>query len=258
MSQKVLLVFVDGMRPDSLEMARHPFIEEMKAKGSFTLQGRTVMPSVTLPCHMSLFHSVPPQRHGIVDNVYTPQVRPIKGLFEQLRDHKKNSAIFYNWEQLRDLGRPGSIAHSCFFSDFAYTYEESDRMLTDRVIEHVQGHQPDFLFLYLGWVDEAGHKYGWMSDKYIQAVYHSWLCIEKVARALPEDYTLIVTSDHGGHDRCHGTEMPEDMTIPLFIKGKGVAPGGHIPDARIIDIAPTIAHILGVPSNEEWEGKCLL
>lgn len=50
MSEKVVLILVDGMRPDSLEKAGHPFIEEMKAKGSSTLEAQTVMPSVTLPC----------------------------------------------------------------------------------------------------------------------------------------------------------------------------------------------------------------
>ena len=44
------------------------------------------MPSVTLPCHMSLFHSVDPDRHGITTNGYVPQVRPIKGMFDQFVD----------------------------------------------------------------------------------------------------------------------------------------------------------------------------
>lgn len=30
MSEKVLLILVDGMRPDSLEVCRHPFISKMK------------------------------------------------------------------------------------------------------------------------------------------------------------------------------------------------------------------------------------
>ena len=46
---------------------------------TYSLTAQTVMPSVTLPCHMSLFHSVEPLRHGTTDNVYMPQVRPVKG-----------------------------------------------------------------------------------------------------------------------------------------------------------------------------------
>lgn len=259
MSEKVLLILVDGMRPDSLEKSGHPYIEELKSKASYTLNAQTVMPSVTLPCHMSLFHSVPPERHGILENVYTAQVRPIAGLCEQLSANEKTCALFHNWGELRDLARPGSVAYSSFISGTIFTYEASNQMLTDQAIEFINGHSPDFTFLYLGAVDEVGHKYGWMSEEYIQSVYDSWACIEQVVRAIPEeDYTVIVTSDHGGHERTHGTNKPEDMTIPLFLKGKAFAPGQAVGDANIVDIAPTITKLLGVRANRDWEGKYLV
>lgn len=258
MSNKVLLISVDGMRPDSLAASGHPYIERLKTEASYTLNAQTVMPSVTLPCHTSMFHSVPPTRHGIVDNIYTPQVRPIKGLCEQLNDHQKVSAMFYNWEQLRDLTRPGSLAHSCFISYYTQGYELTNRMLTDRAIAYINEASPDFVFLYLGDVDEVGHKYGWMSPEYIQAVHASWECIEKAVHAISEEYNVIVLSDHGGHDRGHGTSMPEDMTIPIFLKGKAITPGNLEMEANIIDIPPTITKLMGVPANKDWEGKALV
>ena len=258
MSEKVLLILVDGMRPDSLEKSGHPFIEEMKAAGSYTLNAQTVMPSVTLPCHMSLFHSVPPERHGILENVYTAQVRPIAGLCEQLSLHQKTCAMFHNWAELRDLARPGSLAYSYFVSGSAHTYEASNQMLTDHAIEYINDNTPDFTFLYLGLVDEIGHRHGWMSEEYIQSVYDSWACIEQAAKAIPGNYTIIVLSDHGGHDRMHGTNKPEDMTIPLLAQGKAFASGELIADANIIDVAPTIAKLLGVKANHDWEGKSLV
>ncbi|NMA82317.1 MAG: hypothetical protein GX962_00435, partial [Epulopiscium sp.] len=108
MDKKVILILVDGMRPDSLEICGNKFIETFKGVSEFTLNGKTVYPSITLPCHMSLFHSVPPERHGILTNTYVPQVRPIKGLFEVLHEAGKSCTSVYNWEELRDLGRPGS------------------------------------------------------------------------------------------------------------------------------------------------------
>lgn len=70
---------------------------------------KTVVLSVTLPCHMSLFHSVVPQRHGILTNIYVPQVRPVKGLFEILTGQGKKCAMFYSWEELRDISGPGAM-----------------------------------------------------------------------------------------------------------------------------------------------------
>ena len=55
---KALVVIVDGMRPDALIKTENAkFLLE---NSKYTLNARTVTPSVTLPCHMSLFHSVDP------------------------------------------------------------------------------------------------------------------------------------------------------------------------------------------------------
>ena len=97
-----------------------------------------------------------------------------------------------------------------------------------------------------------------MTEEYIKSVYESWDCIEKIVSSIPDDYTIIITSDHGGHDRSHGRDIPEDMTIPLFIKGKSVSPAAELKDASIIDIAPTIAKLLGIEPAAEWEGKSLI
>ena len=86
--------------------------------------------------------------------------------------------------------------------------------------EHIKNAEVDFSFLYLGYTDWAGHKYGWLSDEYMSALDNSWKNIARVVESLPEDYTVIITADHGGHDRTHGTELPEDMTIPMFYFGK--------------------------------------
>ena len=66
MSNKVLLILSDGLRPDSYDS----FMPDIMEHSKYNLKTRTLMPSVTLPCHMSLFHSVTPERHGILTNTY--------------------------------------------------------------------------------------------------------------------------------------------------------------------------------------------
>ena len=256
---KVLLILVDGMTPAGLAASETPVFPELRRTSRFTLEARTVMPSVTLPCHMSLFHSVGTERHGILTNTYVPQVRPVKGLCEVLSAAGKKCAIFYNWEQLRDLTRPGSLSRADFVAGITHGYEAANRILADRVVAMFRsGETPDFIFLYLGWSDEAGHKYGWMTPEYLAAVRQSFECIRRVLDVLPEEYRLIVTADHGGHARSHGTDAPEDMTIPIFLRHSSIAPG-RLPDgATILDIAPTIAALLGVPADPDWEGKPLV
>lgn len=256
MENRVILILIDGMRPDAL--AGNAAAEAFLRTSRKTLSGQTVMPSVTLPTHMSLFHSVEPGRHGILTNLYTPQVRPIKGLCERLDESGKTSALFYDWEQLRDLTRPGSVAHAGFVSGHAVGYERSDPMVTRMARACWLEQKPDFLFLYLGQVDEIGHRDGWMSDGYRAAIDRSWEQVEAMLDGLDDSCTILITADHGGHDRMHGTEDPQDMSIPIMIRQPGRG-GGDLPaEASILDLAPTIAALLGVDPDPEWEGKSLI
>lgn len=256
MDNKVILILVDGMRPDSIGAI--PFVQKFIKDSSYTLSANTVSPTVTLPCHMSLFHSVTPKRHGITTNTFVPQVSPINGLCEQLGPEGKICAFFYNWGNLRDLAKPQSLAYSFFISGRINTYEKTNVILTHKAIEYINDSSPDFVFLYLGYTDWAGHAYGWMSDEYMQSVRSSWDCIEELTDSISKKYTVFVTSDHGGHDRTHGTDEKEDLTIPIIVKGPNFTKNRELGNLNIIDIAPTITDLLNLEPAEGWEGLSFL
>lgn len=259
MNKKVILILVDGMRPDAMLECKNPYVPYLLENSYAFMDARTIMPSVTLPCHMSLFHSVPAERHGILTNTWVPQVRPIKGIFDVLAQNDKKSASLYNWEELRDLGRPGSLIKSLYLNQ--NDFEDSDNILTDKTIELAEDLEPDFIFLYLGEADEKGHKYGWMSKDYIKSVDNAISCIKRLIEATKDSYSFIITADHGGHGRGHGEDIAEDMTIPIILHGNGIRK--EMSEAKdksptIIDIAPTITHILGLKADRDWEGISIL
>lgn len=266
MANKSILILVDGMRPDALPVCGNRYCSEILSTGAVQLPGRSVMPSVTLPCHISLFHSVPPTRHGTLTNTYAQQVRPVKSLFEVLHNAGKTCAMFYNWEQLRDVSRPGSLAYSYMVKgchedapkSAISTYRQSNNMVTDAAIDCLTTKGPDFAFLYLAFSDEAGHKWGWMSPQYFDALENSWHNIDRVLEAVGKEYTVIITADHGGHDRTHGTDAPEDMTIPVIAVGTPFVPGSSLEAVNLKDIAPTVCDLLGTEPDEEWEGQSFL
>lgn len=255
--EKVILISVDGLRPDGFLECGNPYIDELMKRAYYTLDGKTVMPSVTLPCHMSLFHSVTPQRHGITTNLYLPMARPINGLFEQLRNKKHTCAMYYGWEPLRDVARPESLR----FAEFIHSYSEeySDISLTDRALERIRLSKPDFVFLYMVETDEkGGHDNGWMTEEYLRRVSIAVDNIKRVIEACGEEYTVVITADHGGHDRHHGLDIPEDMTIPMFYIGKRFEAGKRFSGGSILDIAPTIAGLMGAEPADEWEGTSVI
>jgi phosphopentomutase len=97
-----------------------------------------------------------------------------------------------------------------------------------------------------------------MGPEYYASLENSWENINRVVDSIGDDYTVIITADHGGHDRTHGTDLPEDMLIPVIMYGKDIEPGEAFEGANIKDLAPTVTKLLGVEPDEEWEGKSLI
>jgi predicted AlkP superfamily pyrophosphatase or phosphodiesterase len=256
MKSKVILISVDGMRPDGMKACGNPYVAELEKTCAYTYAGRSVFPSVTFPCHFSMTHSVTPERHGILTNVYVPEVRPVVGLFEKIRMLGGVSAMFYGWEPLRDIAKPGSLRFSTYIN--AYARESSDTVLTDAALAGIAEDKPDFVFLYLVETDEkGGHDHGWMSEEYLRRISVALDNVKRVIDATAEEYAIVLMADHGGHDRSHGTDAPEDMTVPFF-RGEGFTPGEISRPVSLLDVAPTVAALLGIPPEPEWEGTSLI
>lgn len=253
---KVVMILVDGMRPDAFVFS--PLSRNLINNASYSLNARCVMPSMTLPCHMSLFLSVDPSRHGIITNTYVPQVRPIKGLVEVLADHDKKCAFFYNWEELRDLVKPAFLSYSFYASGERLGYDKANAMVVEDAIAKISEHQFDFSFIYLGESDEVAHVHGWMSNEYLSSITRSVEDVYRIMSALGDDYVYILLSDHGGHERVHGQDIDEDMNIPVLISGAGIEKNKVLENVSIKDIAPTIAMMMGINKNKDWEGKVLV
>lgn len=256
MDNKVILISIDGLRPDGLLATGHPFIPELEKRCAYTYHGSSVFPSVTLPCHYSMAHSVVPARHGITSNTYVPQVHNIKGIFEKVREAKGVAAMFYGWEPLRDICSPGSLRFATYVN--AYMQESGDTVLTDECIKLVDLHKPDFAFLYMVETDEkGGHDCGWMTEGYLSRISTALDNVKRIFDKYSDEYRIIIMADHGGHDRMHGTDMPEDMTVPFFYYGPEFTPGEITEPVSLLEIAPTVAKLLGLEPEDEWEGRAL-
>ncbi len=253
----VLLFSVDGMRPDGMQQAHTPYLDALMAEGASTMVAQTVMPSVTLPCHTSMHRGVDVPRHGITTNTFMPLARPVPSVFDVAHDNHLRTGFFLNWPELRDLCSPESLDICVSFGESHLA--EGDRHVAEAAVQF--GHDLDFAFVYLGYTDTSGHESDWMSPAYLKAIGEADRCIGYVRKGLEitgRPIISLVMSDHGGHGRSHGTDMPEDMTIPWILHGPGIQSGYNIEGpVKIFDTAPTLAHILGIPAARQWEGQVI-
>jgi hypothetical protein len=118
----------------------------------------------------------------------------------------------------------------------------------------------ELVVLLLGAVDAAGHSRGGDSEEYRAAVMIADHALARVLSQvdLSQD-AIIITADHGHTGRGgHGGVEPEVMTVPLIAAGAGIKPGASVTDARLIDIAPTAAALLGMPAPGHGLGRTLV
>ncbi|MBI2433417.1 MAG: alkaline phosphatase family protein [Candidatus Hydrogenedentes bacterium] len=80
-AQRVLLVVLDGLRPDYVTVERMPNLHALGERGVFFEEHHSTFPTVTRVNATSIVTGAYPERHGIMDNtVYFPEVDPDRGL----------------------------------------------------------------------------------------------------------------------------------------------------------------------------------
>lgn len=97
-------------------------------------------------------------------------------------------------------------------------------MVTANALSFIREEKPDFAFVYLGLTDSAGHQYGWMGEEYLQACRQSLDEIQMLTESFMDEYTIIITADHGGHDRTHGSLEKKICLSPLSASVRISAP----------------------------------
>ena len=70
-------------------------------------------------------------------------------------------------------------------------------------------------------------------------------------RATP--FSIFATSNVA----THGSPYDYDARVPIIFWGAGIAPGRRSEQARVVDIAPTLANVLGVKPLERLDGVVL-
>ena len=249
----VVIVSIDGLRPDSLSVERTPNILDMAARGTACWQAQTTFPPITLPSHASMLTGYPPATHGLTWGDYQPArgLSKVPTIFSYARAAGKRTVMVVGKDKLNHLKLDGSL-------DVYELVGGDDQVIVNHAIVQVMA-GADLMLVHLPDVDMSGHNGGWMSDRYLRQVTEADAAVGRLLSALPASATVILTADHGGLGPTHGMDRAQDMTIPWIMIGPDVMEN-HVVARRIstMDTAATALHVLGLQLASNAVGKTVV
>jgi hypothetical protein len=267
-ARRVVVVSIEGLRGDALERHAPPVLGALAVGGSWTDRATTVLPSLTVPAHLSMLAGVPPDEHGIHSDrmEVSQEMAGLDPLFRRARRNGVSGAAVMSREG--PLSGFGEIleCRQAFGLDRLTLTAASARAALEPALEVLADSSVALLFVHFPDPDVAGHAHGWLSPEYGEAVLAADSALGvlvEAARGPGQPPTIfLVTSPHGGGgalgDFQHGSGSPEDLQVPLILHGPGIQAGGRLGESTLLEVAPTTLWALGIRSPLDYRGRVLL
>jgi predicted AlkP superfamily pyrophosphatase or phosphodiesterase len=254
--KKVLIIGIDGCRPDALLQARIPHLTALILTGAFSDKAQTGDITVSGPGWSSMLTGVWREKHGIRDNSFAgANLREFPHFFRRLKEKypKAVTVSIVHWGPVN--------THILSAADVAAICKD-DKRVTDQTVNVLRTQEPDVVFVHFDEVDGAGHRYGFHPKvpQYLKAIEQTDGYVGRLMQAVQarktyaqEDWLILVSTDHGGSGRGHGRNIPEHRTIFLIVSGPSARKGKIEPAPAIVDIAATALAHLGVLVDPRWQ-----
>lgn len=261
LADHVIIISIDGLRPDALQMAEPVNLRALWEAGAYSWSAQTVHPSSTLPAHASMVSGVTVEKHGVRWNGYEPRRGFIRvpTIFSLAHQAGLSTAAVVGKIKLLHLTPPDVVDFIDNPSPVAVAEEVAASAAT-----YFAAHRPSLMFVHFADPDVAGHRYGWLSGHQLESIRRVDRALTLLLDVLKKDdrstrTLLIITADHGGHRRQHGSYHIDDMTIPWILVGPSVRANVLLErPVRVYDTAAMALFALGLPVPEEWDGEPIL
>lgn len=258
---KVLIIGIDGVRPDCLLAAKTPNLDKLWKNGAYSFSAKTDPISSSGICWTAMLTGVWHEKHNVLDNEYTnPNLAEYPHYYHRVKEQKPELKLYsvVNWSPIHKILQEGD-------ADIA-NYLLTDDKVTGRVADLLQNDNPDAMFVQLDEVDHAGHEYVYAvnSEKYLAAIEKADTLVGKMISAIQnrktyskENWLILVSTDHGGSQKGHGQDIPEHTTIFYIANGKDVKKGEVKQQVNVVDVAVTAMKHLGIKIEKSWnlDGK---
>jgi len=224
-TKKLILIGIDGCRPDALVAANTPVLDTLMAHSTFSLYAQTIFPTVSGPGWSSMLTGVWYYKHGVTDNTFVGADYTDYPTF--LTRLKKADSSYYT----ASISQWASI-NTYINNNVDYIYNASSGSdVAANAANLLATQDPDAIFLQFDDVDEAGHSSGFSPSnaEYIQAIEHVDTYVGQVLQAIEsrpsydqEEWFIMVSTDHGGVSITHGGNSTAEKTIFLIMNGAGL------------------------------------
>jgi predicted AlkP superfamily pyrophosphatase or phosphodiesterase len=245
---RVLIVSIDGLRPDVALRADMPNLRSLMHSGAYTFWAATTPAAITLPSHASMVTGVTIEKHGISGNddkaaatekLLVPTVFDLAkaaGISSGMSSGKSKFSLF-----APRIDYPWYPGHGEKFSEASGTSVVHDNITADHAVEIIHDHAPRLMFLHFGWNDAIGHSVGWGSIAQEKGLSDTDKQLGRVLDALRDakvydQTTIILTADHGGAGRSHGPNDDYSHYIPWIIEGPGVRKDYDLSQIRTLHV----------------------
>jgi hypothetical protein len=258
-TRQIVIVLIDALRNDtSLNSAVMPFLNSLRSQGaSATMHSQP--PSFSAPGWTTILTGAWPYIND--SQLFNPpdayNARPFTqdDIFEAAqRAGLKTAVSGYSWFE-------GLLTNSGVDAGF-YTIGEDNSADVDVVnaaLPWLTGYF-HLILIHLDQVDYAGHHQGGpVNPNWNAAATRADALLSKIVATmdLTQDIVLII-SDHGQIDRGgHGGPDPVTLVEPFVMAGRGVVPGVY-GNVNMIDVAPTLAALLGTNIPASNQGHVLI
>ena len=258
---RVLILGLDGVRPEAMERASTPVIDRLMADGCYTDRAHTGDATVSGPGWSSFLTGVWRDKHNVPDNAFRrPNYDDYPHFFDRLKEVRPDAftVSIYSWEPL-GLLELDETADVSFFRDYT---DDGDVHAVAKAVEVLGSTDPDAMFVYIADIDVAGHEYGFHPDvpEYIAEIEEVDGQIGEIITALrsrasydDERWLILMSTDHGGTiDGTHGRNEPLHREIFFMASGPDAARGEIFDTVNQVDIPATAMHHLGIDVDPAW------
>ncbi|MET1006401.1 MAG: alkaline phosphatase family protein [Propionibacteriaceae bacterium] len=256
---KVLAISIDGLNPSAITKLGPkgaPTFYRLMREGSFTLNARTEREQTrTLPNHTGMLTSrrIDDQHggHGVTYNsdrgktVHQAAGHYVSSVFDVVHDRGGSTALYTAKEKFKIYQRTWNTKGAKDKTGVNNGRKKIDRFVVDennaRLVAKLNtqlGTAPrvsTYTFLHISLPDVYGHKYGFMSAKYLTAVKATDVLLGRVLNtvsrrpALKKQLLVVLTADHGGYGASHSKATSlQNFRVPFMAWGPGVPAGRNL------------------------------